>query len=162
CPSVISPGRRRPGHPERTGFLRRSTTCRAWKISRCRRPSARQSTAARSSPEPSGSRVSCPLVFDPVPSLHAETCQRTDPLTGDVTVKNLTVQPWATTDGTTASPTGVRVFFVTLPDQGVTINNADGTGTFTASNQPYYEYSAAALGADGILSSNEVSSIKTW
>ena len=37
----------------------------------------------------------------------------------------------------------MRVFFHTLPNNGVTITNADGTGTFTASNQPYFEYSGA-------------------
>ena len=83
-------------------------------------------------------------------------------LTGDVTVQNLTAQPWATPDGTTATGNGVRVFFYTLPNNGVTVANADGTGTFTASNQPYYQYSGAALGADGILASSEVSSSKNW
>ena len=68
----------------------------------------------------------------------------------------------ATPDGTTATGNGVRVFFYTLPNNGVTVANPDGTGTFTASNQPYYQYSGAALGADGILASSEVSSSKNW
>jgi hypothetical protein len=83
-------------------------------------------------------------------------------LTGDVTVKNLTGQPWATADGTTANTNGVRVFFHTLPNNGVTIANADGTGTFTASNQPYFQYTGTDLGADGILASGELSSSKNW
>ena len=86
----------------------------------------------------------------------------TTSLTGDVTVQNLTAQPWATADGTTATANGVRVFFYTLPNNGVTVANPDGTGTFTASNQPYYEYSASDLGADGILSSSEISASKNW
>ena len=86
----------------------------------------------------------------------------TTSLTGDVTVQNLTGQPWATADGTTANPNGVRVFFYTMPNNGVTVANADGSGTFTASNQPYFQYSSTALGADGILASGEVSSSKNW
>jgi hypothetical protein len=86
----------------------------------------------------------------------------TTSLTGDVTVQNLTGQPWATADGTTPTANGVRVFFYTMPNNGVTIANADGTGTFTASNQPYFQYTGSALGADGILSSSEVSSSKNW
>ena len=83
-------------------------------------------------------------------------------LTGDVTVQNLTAQPWATANGTAANANGVRVFVHTPPNNGVTIANADGTGTFTASNQPYFQYAGSALGADGILSSGEVSSSKSW
>jgi hypothetical protein len=87
-----------------------------------------------------------------------------DTLSADVTVENLTVHPMATTDGSTAAADGVRVFFHTGPTNGVTVNNADGTGTFTASGQPYHEYSAATgrLGGDGVLSSDETSSAKTW
>jgi hypothetical protein len=89
----------------------------------------------------------------------------TDPgvtLSGDVTVQNLTVQPWATADGTTPSANGVRVFFHTLPNNGVTVGNADGVQTYTASNQPYHAYTGAKLGADAILSANEVSLAKNW
>ena len=86
----------------------------------------------------------------------------TTSLTGDVTVQNLTGQPWATTDGTTPTTNGVRVFVYTPPNNGVTIANSDGTGTFTASNQPYFQYASTALGADGILASGEVSSSKNW
>jgi hypothetical protein len=86
----------------------------------------------------------------------------TTSLTGDVTVQNLTGQPWATADGTTPNANGVRVFFYTLPNNGVTIANADGMGTFTASNQPYFQYTGTALGADGILANSEVSSSKNW
>ena len=83
-------------------------------------------------------------------------------LTGDVTVQNLTGQPWATANGTTANANGVRVFFHTLPNNGVTVANADGTGTFTASNQPYFQYAGTDLGADAILASGEVSSSRNW
>jgi hypothetical protein len=86
----------------------------------------------------------------------------TDSLTAEVTVKNLTVQPWATTDGTTATSSGVRVFFHTLPNNGVTVDNADGTQTYTATNQPYFQYAQDTLGADAILSSGETSVAKHW
>jgi hypothetical protein len=92
----------------------------------------------------------------------APTVYGTDSLTADVTVKNLTVQPWATTDGSTASPNGVRVFFHSAPTNGVTVDNADGTQTYTSTNQPYFEYISDTLGADGILSSGEVSVAKHW
>jgi hypothetical protein len=64
-----------------------------------------------------------------------------------------------TPDGTTV--TGIKVFFhsgptVTSGDGTVSVANADGTGTFTASEpQPYFEYST-------ILQENEVSVAKTW
>ncbi|MGK7312671.1 MAG: Ig-like domain-containing protein, partial [Candidatus Longimicrobiales bacterium M2_2A_002] len=67
-------------------------------------------------------------------------------LTADVWVENLLPQPLGTPDGTTA--TGIRVFFHSAPTNGVTINNADGTGTFTASGQDYFEYSRIAQPLD--------------
>lgn len=63
-------------------------------------------------------------------------------LTADVWVQNLLPQPIGTPDRTTA--TGIRVFFHSAPTNGVTINNADGTGMFTASGQDYFEYSRIA------------------
>ena len=86
----------------------------------------------------------------------------TTSLTADVTVQNLTGQPWATANGSTANGNGVRVFFHTLPTNGVTVNNPDGTSTFTATGQPYFQYSGADLGVDNILASGEVSSSKSW
>jgi hypothetical protein len=85
----------------------------------------------------------------------------------NMTVQNLIAQPMATTDGTTASASGVRAFFhagpTTTSGSGtVTVANADGTGTFTGSAQPYHQYSGTMLGSDGILSQNEVSSLKRW
>jgi hypothetical protein len=68
----------------------------------------------------------------------------------DVTVKNLIGQKLGTTNGITVDPAGVRVFFQTLPaGAGGTIDFVDpangssmvnGTATYTASNQPYYQY----------------------
>ena len=77
----------------------------------------------------------------------------------DVTVENLIAQPMGTPDGTTV--TGIRVFFHSGPTVmsgtggPVAVSNADGTGTFTAASQPYFEY-------DTILQTNEVSSAKLW
>jgi len=71
----------------------------------------------------------------------------------DVTVENLIPQPLGTTNGTTADPAGVRVFFasgpVAAPSGAVTVANPDGTGTFTASGQPYFQY-AGPLRADSV------------
>ena len=83
-------------------------------------------------------------------------------LSGNVTVQNLTVQPWATLNDTTGTANGVRVFFHTQPTNGVTIANADDSTTYTATKQPYHAYTGTMLGADGILSPNETSAAKTW
>ena len=85
----------------------------------------------------------------------------------DMSVENLITQPWATTDGTTASATGVRLFIhagpTTTSGSGtVTLANPDGTGTFTASGQPYIQYAGSLLGSNGILTTNEISSNKRW
>jgi len=85
----------------------------------------------------------------------------------DVTVKNLIKQAMATTNGTTADAAGVRVVFangptVTSGSGNASVGNADGMGTFTNTNQPYFEYSGTTLGADGILASLETSSAKSW
>jgi PKD repeat protein len=82
-----------------------------------------------------------------------------DVFQADVTVENLIAQPLGTPDGTTV--TGIKVFFhsgptVTSGGGTVDVSNADGTGTFTASQpQPYFEYNT-------ILQTNEVSAAKTW
>ena len=85
----------------------------------------------------------------------------------DVTVENLIPQSLATTDGTTPAPNGLRVFFasgptVTSGTGAISVANPDGTATFTAANQPYFQYSGTALGAEGILSPNETSASKNW
>jgi hypothetical protein len=76
-------------------------------------------------------------------------------LTADVTLRNLIGQEMGTTDGSTADPSGVRVFFSAGPTSGVTVQNADGTGTFTASNQPYFAY-------HGVLPSGATTAPKPW
>jgi hypothetical protein len=78
----------------------------------------------------------------------------------DVTVQNLIAQALGTTDGTTLDADGVRVFFhagptVTAGTGTVTVANADGTGTFTGSNQPYFQY-------DELLATGLTSAAKTW
>jgi hypothetical protein len=83
-------------------------------------------------------------------------------LSGDVTVQNLTVQPWATADGTTPSANGLRVFFHMMPTNGVTIANADGSQTYTSTLQPYHAYTGAMLGGDNILAAGETSTSKNW
>jgi len=84
----------------------------------------------------------------------------TTTFSADVTVKNLTAQPMGTTDGTNPDANGVRVFFhsgptVTSGTGSVAVSNADGTGTFTGTNQPYFQYA-------GPLAPNATSAAKTW
>jgi hypothetical protein len=77
----------------------------------------------------------------------------------DVTVTNLISQAIGTTDGETRSPTGVRVFFENGPaSTGIgtmSVANEDGTGTFTASGQPYFQY-------DTLLSTDETTAPRRW
>ena len=85
----------------------------------------------------------------------------------DVSIGNLIPQPMGTTDGTTPSGTGVRIFFhqgptVITGTGSISVANPTDVGTFTGVDQPYFEYSGAELGADGILSTSETSSSKGW
>jgi alpha-tubulin suppressor-like RCC1 family protein len=79
-----------------------------------------------------------------------------------VSISNLLIAPLGTTDGTTPHADGVRIFFETEPTNGVTVGNADGIATYLSSGKPYFQYSGGALGADGILSSDEESSELEW
>ncbi|HEV7992481.1 MAG TPA: IPT/TIG domain-containing protein, partial [Gemmatimonadaceae bacterium] len=92
----------------------------------------------------------------------------------NVTVQNLSTAAMATSDGATRHDNGMRVFFNTAPTTTsgtgtISILNPTGQDAFTGSNQSYYQYGGkiggvdqGELGADGILSSAEVSSAKNW
>lgn len=76
----------------------------------------------------------------------------------DVTVTNLIPQPLGSTDFATVDPEGVRVFFASLTSATggtITVANPDGVGTFTASNQPYYQYNE-------LIETDSTSSAKRW
>ena len=82
----------------------------------------------------------------------------TEILSSDVTVQNLMQTLIGTTDGATTS--GVSVFLesdptVTSGSGSVTVANPDGTGVFTASNQPYFLYSE-------ILEPYQISAAHNW
>lgn len=83
----------------------------------------------------------------------------TELFTFDVTLQNLLPQPMATTDGTVLHPEGARVFFhqepVATSGIGTITVRGDSIGTFTSTNQPYYQY-------DEILEPGEVSAAKQW
>ncbi|HEX6037450.1 lamin tail domain-containing protein [Longimicrobium sp.] len=80
-------------------------------------------------------------------------------LSVDVSIENLVPQAMGTVDGVTPAASGVRIFFVAGPFPpargSAEVHNADGTGTFTDANQPYFQY-------DGILETNETSAVKRW
>src|SRR5690242_5835220 len=76
----------------------------------------------------------------------------------DVTVQNLTPLTLGTPDGATV--TGVKVFFHSGPNVvsgsgAVSVANADGVGTFSGSNQPFFLY-------DEIVPPGQVSTARTW
>jgi hypothetical protein len=78
----------------------------------------------------------------------------------DETVQNLLPYAIGTLDGVNPDPAGIRVFFnsgptVTSGWGAVTVQNADGVGVFTATNQPYFQY-------PGILAPSATSAAKTW
>ena len=73
-------------------------------------------------------------------------------------VQNLLGQPIGTLDGTTAMGTKVAVTYGPVASAGtgtVSIINADGTGNFTAPNQPYFDY-------PGIVAPGAYSTYRTW
>lgn len=83
-----------------------------------------------------------------------------DSITGifafDATIQNDLGQVMGSPDGTTI--TGITVFFYSGPTctgGSCYVSNADGTGTFTASNQPYFEYNQ-------MLAPQAVSASKNW
>jgi hypothetical protein len=85
-------------------------------------------------------------------------------LNADVTVKNLTSEPWNTdSTGVTVDTAGVKVFFHQQPTNGVVVANPTSVGAFTGPSQPYFKYSGTSLlGADGILSPGETSNAINW
>jgi alpha-tubulin suppressor-like RCC1 family protein len=75
-------------------------------------------------------------------------------------IQNLSTEPLGTADGRTPSSDSIIVFFSQLPvvTAGIgTVNVYDPTGynTFTAANQPYYQY-------PGLLPSNATSPTVNW
>jgi hypothetical protein len=84
----------------------------------------------------------------------------TGTFSGDVAVQNLLPYAMGTLDGVNPDPAGIRVFFHTGPTVtsgwgSVSVQNPDGVGVFTATNQPYFQY-------PGILAPTAVSAPKTW
>ncbi len=81
------------------------------------------------------------------------------------TLHNLMSQAMGTTNGTSATAGGIRIFFSSGPTvtsgSGTASVIGDGVGTFTGPNQPYYDYAPVA-GGDGMLAPGETSASKTW
>jgi hypothetical protein len=82
----------------------------------------------------------------------------TEILSSNVTVQNLAQNVLGTPDGVAVQ--GVRVFFHNQPTTtsgtgSVDILNEDGSGTFTSTGQPYFEYVQT-------LAPYEISTSKTW
>lgn len=78
----------------------------------------------------------------------------------DVTVQNLLPEKMGTADGTTADADGIRVFFASGPtvtggSGAISVANADDEGTFTGTNQMYYQY-------DEVLANNQTSAPRHW
>src|SRR5439155_7651673 len=86
----------------------------------------------------------------------------TQTFSSNVTVENLIAQPMNTADGTTPDAGDIKVFFnsgptVTGGTGAVSVANADGTGTFTATGQDYFIYSSGA-----VLASGATTAAKPW
>lgn len=69
----------------------------------------------------------------------------TETFSVSVAVRNFLGQPLGTTDGVSADPAGIRIFFAEDPQTvvgsgAITVQNADSTAEFTASDQPYFQY----------------------
>jgi DNA/RNA endonuclease G (NUC1) len=77
----------------------------------------------------------------------------------DVTIQNLMPEALGTLDGLTLDSAGIRVFLAEEPaatsGSGEITVGGDGTGFFTAANQPYFEYPIR-------LDSGQVSAPKRW
>ncbi len=90
----------------------------------------------------------------------------------DVTLENLLRQPLATADTAGFAPDagGVKIFFtsepaVTAGTGTVDLDNEDGTGTFTAGGQDFFQYTLARRGgADGPLplARNDTTAPRSW
>jgi hypothetical protein len=97
-------------------------------------------------------------VFVQLTSTNVSYNSVTEIFQADVAVQNLILQGLGSADGITT--TGVRVFFHSGPNLvsgsgTVTVDNADGTGTFTQTNQPFHFY-------DTFLPPFFTTSPKTW
>lgn len=78
----------------------------------------------------------------------------------NVAIRNFLTQAIGTTDGITPDPDGIRIFFHTAPQVtegsgSITVRNPDGTGSFSGSDQPYFQYNA-------ILAPGEGTGNKSW
>src|SRR3989441_3475115 len=145
-----------PSGPAAEPLVARLITCRA---------DVRGGTLACSQPTltPTG-RISADLVlggqgtYVALRSSNVSYSAGTATFQASVTVQNLTALPLGTSDGATVS--GVKVFFhsgptVTMGTGTVTVANADNTGNFTGTNQPYFFYNE-------ILQPVQVSSARNW
>lgn len=76
------------------------------------------------------------------------------------TIQNLSTEPLGSADGRTPSSDSIIVFFSQMPtvtsgSGSITVDSVAGYNTFTASNQPYYQY-------PGLLPSNGTSPPVDW
>jgi hypothetical protein len=83
----------------------------------------------------------------------------TGEFTFNTRLQSLIEQEMGTTDGVSLDPNGIRIFFHQLPavvtGSGAIAVVGDGTATFTAAGQPFYQYNE-------IVDHNEISASKVW
>ena len=73
----------------------------------------------------------------------------------DIAIENLTEVHLGTSDNSTPHSDGIRLFLHDQPTHGVSLQNPDGSASYTGSTQPYIEY-------DGLLDPSATSEFRTW
>jgi hypothetical protein len=161
-----SPGTRSDGPQaaDRASILT-ALSCHASVVDRtvtCGQPEGKTQSAEQGPPDAPKIIIGGQDAYVSIKSSNVNYDAGTGAFTFDVTVRNLIFQPIGTADttgGNALDANGVRVFFAAGPTvtggSGLISVTGDGVATFTASNQPYYQYNT-------VLQPFQVSTAKSW
>jgi hypothetical protein len=90
-------------------------------------------------------------VYVRLTSAHPHFDPDTRLFTADVRVTNLLAQTLGLQPDGTVNPDGIRVFFNEISSASIAVMNNDGSGTFLAPEQPFYQYAAPLAPGDSTL-----------